>query len=265
VARAWPALTALGAAQPLDAAQARLSFHARAGDAVAGADFVQENAPEKIALKRVLLAEIEEAGGEAMIIASSSSGLMPSLMQEEMTHPQRFVVGHPFNPPHLLPLVEVVGGQRTSAETIAAAMAFYARLGKQPIHIRKEVNGHVANRLQAALWREAVHLVAEGVASVADIDAAVTGGPGARWALMGPHMTLNMAGGPGGMAHFLDHLGPAFEAWWDELGTPRLDADTRQILLAGIAEAIGTHSYSELAGQRDRELVKLLSSVQPLP
>lgn len=264
VERAWPALGALGPVPGLDVAQQRLSFHTQIGAAVTGVGFVQENAPERLELKQRLLAEIEDALEPDTVIASSTSGIMPSAMQAGMLHPERFLVGHPFNPPHLLPLVEVVGGQQTSPASIALAMEFYQALGKRVIHVRKEVSGHVANRLQAALWREAVHLAVEGVASVADIDAAVVAGPGLRWALMGPHMTLHLAGGQGGMAHFVDHLGPAFESWWADLGTPVIDAAARAILVQGIAEEVGSQTVETLADIRDAGLLSLLASIKPL-
>ncbi|MBZ6078257.1 3-hydroxyacyl-CoA dehydrogenase NAD-binding domain-containing protein [Microvirga puerhi] len=245
-------------------AQSRLNFLATPGEAADGADFAQENAPERLDLKRRLLAEIEESIADTAIIASSTSGLMPSDMQNGMTRPERFIVGHPFNPPHLLPLVEVVGGRQTSQETIASALTFYAEIGKRPIHLRKEINGHIANRLQAALWREAVHLAVEGVASVSDIDAAVVAGPGLRWALMGPHLTLHLAGGDGGIDKFIGHLGPAFESWWAELGSPRLDANARTLLSEGVREEVGTRQLSELAESRDQALKNLLKFSKPL-
>lgn len=264
IERAWPALGTLGLVPELELSQQRLSFHAEIGTAVTGVGFVQENAPERLELKQRLLAEIETALAPDTVIASSTSGIMPSAMQAGMAHPERFLVGHPFNPPHLLPLVEVVGGRQTSPASIALAMEFYQALGKRVIHVRKEVSGHVANRLQAALWREAVHLAVEGVASVADIDAAVVAGPGLRWALMGPHMTLHLAGGQGGMAHFVDHLGPAFESWWADLGTPVLDAAARDILVQGIAREVGSQTVEALADIRDAGLLGLLTSIKPL-
>jgi 3-hydroxyacyl-CoA dehydrogenase len=169
------------------------------------------------------------------------------------------VIGHPFNPPHLIPLVEVVGGERTAPATIEGALAFYKAIGKRPIHIRREVAGHVANRLQAALWREAVHLVAAGVASVADIDTAISEGPGLRWALMGPHLTFHLAGGSGGMAHFLEQLGPPLESWWEDLGAPQLTPEVRQALTAGVSAEAEGRDIATLAAERDRFLVDLLA------
>jgi 3-hydroxyacyl-CoA dehydrogenase len=196
-----------------DADLARWRFEADPVAAVQGCDLIQESAPERYEVKQPLLRAISAALPADVLIASSSSGLLVSRLSEGCRHPGRVVIGHPFNPPHLIPLVEVVGPQATRA-AIEAAMAFYRQLGKHPIEIRKEVPGHLANRLQAALWREAVHLLAEDVASVADIDAAISEGPGLRWALMGPHATLHLAGGEGGMEHFLHHLLPALESWW---------------------------------------------------
>jgi carnitine 3-dehydrogenase len=169
------------------------------------------------------------------------------------------VIGHPFNPPHLIPLVEVVGGERTAPAAIEGALAFYTAIGKRPIHIRREVAGHVANRLQAALWREAVHLVAAGVASVADVDAAISEGPGLRWALMGPHLTFHLAGGTGGMAHFLEQLGPPLESWWDDLGNPRLTSEIGKALTAGVMAETEGRDIAALAAERDRFLVDLLA------
>ena len=255
---AWPVLARLRpvpAAPPHD----RLTFCAEPEDAVAGADFVQESAPEREEVKQPLLARIDAALPPEIVIASSSSGLLISRLQTACAHPERCVIGHPFNPPHLIPLVEVVGGSRTAPETIAKAIEFYTAIGKRPIHIRREVPGHVANRLQAALWREAVHLVASGVASVADVDAAISEGPGLRWALMGPHLTFHLAGGDGGMAHFLAQLGPPLESWWDDLGSPSLTPEVRDALTAGIAVEAGGRNIAALAAARDRFLIDLLS------
>ena len=157
------------------------------------------------------------------------------------------MLGHPFNPPHLIPLVEVLGGRETAAEAVDWALAFYGAIGKAPIRIAREVTGHVANRLQAAMWREAVHLVAEGVATAEDVDTAISQGPGLRWALMGPHATFHLAGGPGGMANFLDHLGPAVESWWADLGHPDLTPEIKQALIDSVEEEMAGRSVAELS------------------
>jgi carnitine 3-dehydrogenase len=253
---AWPTLQALGLVVP-GASPARFSFHATPAAACAGAAFVQESGPEREDLKIELLAAIDAALPKDVVIASSSSGLLITRVTVKCQHPERCVIGHPFNPPHLIPLVEVVAGDKTSAEAIAKAMEFYRTLGKHPIHIKKEVRGHVANRLQAALWREAVHLVAEGVVSVADADAAIAYGPGLRWALMGPHLTFHLAGGEGGMAHFMSHLGPAVQSWIDDLGNPKL-AEVQQVIIDGVTQEANGRTIPELQKWRDRKLIEIL-------
>jgi 3-hydroxyacyl-CoA dehydrogenase len=253
---AWPALETLGLVVP-GASPARFSFHATPAKACDGVSFVQESGPEREDLKTALFAEMDAALPKDVVIASSSSGLLISRVTVTCKHPERCVIGHPFNPPHLIPLVEVVGGDKTSPDAIAKAMEFYRALGKHPIHIRKEVRGHVANRLQAALWREAVSLVADGVVSVADADAAIAYGPGLRWALMGPHLTFHLAGGEGGMPHFMAHLGPAVQSWIDDLGNPKL-ADVKQVIIDGVTEEANGRTISELQKWRDRKLIEIL-------
>jgi carnitine 3-dehydrogenase len=262
VKEAWDALTRLNiTSEPVDQALSRVTFHAVAAEAAAGADFVQENAPERAAVKRVVLSEIDAVVPPDRVIASSTSGFGVTEMQADMPHPERLVVGHPFNPPHLIPLVEVVGGGTTSDEAVHWTIAFYNHIGKRAIHVRKEVPGHIANRLQVALWREALHLVAEGVGSVEDVDAAIAYGPGLRWAAMGPHLTFHLAGGAGGMAHFFDHLGPAIERWWDDLGTPKISPELKSMILDGLSEEIGTRSFEALVADRDEKLLGILAAV----
>ena len=260
VAANWGDLATLGVAKgPVESALERLTFHADPAGAARGAQAVQENAPERIEVKRDLLARLETTLAPDALILSSTSGLKPTAMQQDMTHPGRLVVGHPFNPPHLIPLVEIVGGERTSDDAILAAIAFYERLGKQPIRLNREITGHVANRLQAALWREAVFLAREGVASVADIDRALTGAVGIRWALMGPHLTFHLGGGAGGMEGFVKNLGPAVESWWADLGDATLDDETARVLVEGVAEETGGRDVEELARQRNAALMRLLA------
>jgi 3-hydroxyacyl-CoA dehydrogenase len=237
----------------------RLRFAADPLEAVRRADVVQESAPERIELKQQLLADIDAVLPADRVIASSTSGFTVSAMQARMRHPERLVVGHPFNPPHVIPLVEVVGGGRTDPAAVDWALAFYAAVGKHPIRILKEIPGHLANRLQMALWREAVHMVAEGVASVADVDAAIALGPGLRWAIMGPALTFHLAGGVGGMSHFLDHFGSFMETRWRELGTPALTPALERRLVEGVeAEAAG-RSVAALAAMRDACLLDILA------
>jgi carnitine 3-dehydrogenase len=206
-----------------------------------------------------LLARLDAVLDPEIVIASSSSGLLMSRLQDDCRHPERCVIGHPFNPPHLVPLVEVVGGEKTGSAAIERALAFYTAIGKQPIHIRREVPGHVANRLQAALWREALHLVAEGIASVADVDTAISAGPGLRWALMGPHLTFHLAGGVGGIDHFLDQFATPMANWWESLGNPTLTSELKQRLTAGITAETAGRGVAELAAWRDDFLVDLLA------
>jgi 3-hydroxyacyl-CoA dehydrogenase len=222
---------------------------------------VQESAPERLELKQQLLAEIDAALPADRVIASSTSGFTVAEMQTRMRHPERLVVGHPFNPPHLIPLVEVVGGGKTDAAALDWAMAFYAAIGKHPIRLNKAVPGHLANRLQQALWREAIHMVAEGVASVADVDAAVAYGPGLRWAVMGPTLTFHLGGGTGGMAHFFDHFGGYIESQWRDLGSPTLTPALTQRLVDGVAEAAAGRSVAALAAERDACLLDILAAL----
>jgi 3-hydroxyacyl-CoA dehydrogenase len=254
---AWPTLEKLKAVQP-GADRKRFSFFKDPAAAATGAAFVQESGPEREDLKIELFAAIDGAAPADSVIASSSSGLLISRVTGKCKHPERCVIGHPFNPPHLIPLVEVVGGAKTSPDAVTKAMNFYREIGKHPIHIKKEVRGHVANRLQMALWREAIHLVIEGVVSVADADAAIAYGPGLRWALMGPHLCFHMGGGDGGMKHYLDHLGPANQSWMDDLGTPRLDAKTQKAIIDGVTEEAAGRSMDDLRRWRDRKLIEIL-------
>ena len=256
----WAALTQQGLAT--GASMDRLRFHAEMECALEHADFVQESGPERIDFKVELFRRMDAAAPEHTILASSSSGLSVTAMQSACQFPQRVVLGHPFNPPHMIPLVEVGGGQQTSPQAIEDAMEFYAAIGKRPIHVKREIKGHIANRLQAALWREAFHLVNEGVASVADIDTAIAQGPGLRWALMGPFMNLHLSGGEGGIAHLLDHLGGPIEDWWRDLGAPLMSADLQRQVVEGVAQELGERRSSDLARARDALLIDLLRAKQ---
>lgn len=231
---AWPVLRELGLATT-DAPVGELTICADPREAVEGAAFVQESIPERIALKHELYAAVEPVVADDAVVASSASGLTLSELQGGWSDPSRLVLGHPFNPPHLIPLVEVMGNERTAPGVVDAARAFYESVGKVTIEVRREVPGHVANRLQAALWREAIHLVNEGVASVEDVDKAVSSGPGLRWAVMGPTLLFHLGGDDGGLAAFCERYTDSFNRWWDDLGDPRLDAATAQALVAGLA------------------------------
>ena len=239
----------------------RLRFAASPEEAVADARFVQENGPERLDLKRDLFRRLDEAAPAHALLATSSSTIMVSEIQDACArHPERVVLGHPFNPPHLIPLVEVAGGRATSAEAVERAMGFYRALGKRPIRLRKEVRGHVANRLQAALWQEAFHLVSTGVASVADVDAAIAHGPGLRWALLGPFLNLHLSGGPGGIGElFGKPLWQATEGMWRDLGSVSVDAELGRRVAGGVAEELGALGGREaVERRRDEALLALL-------
>ena len=253
---AWPALVSLGLS--VGATQDKLSFTSNMSEALGGADLVQENGPERPDFKIKLFADMDAMAPEGAIIASSSSGITMSVMQSACKHPERCVIGHPFNPPHLIPLVEVVGGEKTSAATIERAIAFYASLGKKPIHLRKEVVGHVANRLQAALYREVVYLIEQDVLSVSDADAAVSWGPGLRWGVMGPNLLFHLAGGQGGIHHMMEHLAGPMTTWWKDLGNPELTPKLKEKIVQGVLAEAGNRSIDEVAQERDRLLLGLL-------
>ena len=253
----WPALARVGLAE--GASRDPLSFDPDLSRAVEGCDFVQENGPERVDLKRDLLAQISATAPRDALIATSSSGILISDIQDAAEYPQRVLLGHPFNPPHLIPLVEVVGGRLTSPEAIQRALAFYAAIGKKPIHIRREVKGHVANRLQAALWREAFYLVDQGVASIADIDTAIAHGPGLRWALLGPFLNLHLSGGAQGIGHVIDHLGPPMESWWRDLGDLSFTPKVRTEAVEGVAAELSGRDLAALTAARDDILIKLLA------
>lgn len=253
----WPAMEHMGLAE--GASPERLTFHEQLPAAVEGAVFIQENGPERVEIKRETMKQIDAAAPVDTVIATSSSGIRISDIQDAATHPERILLGHPFNPPHLIPLVEVVGGRLTSLEAIEHAMQFYRGIGKKPILLQKEIKGHIANRLQAALWREAFHLVEQGVASVNDIDTAIAHGPGLRWALLGPFMNLHLSGGEGGIRHVLEHLGPPIEEWWQDLGEVRLTTELIARFAQGMEEEIGNNKLEDIVRDRDAILLDMLS------
>jgi 3-hydroxyacyl-CoA dehydrogenase len=257
VSAAWPALQRLGLAS--GASQNRLSFTAALTDAVKDADLVQENGPEKIEFKKTLYRQLDELLHPSVIIASSSSGLTMSEIQSacEM-HPERCVIGHPFNPPHLVPLVEIVGGAKTSEATIRRAAEFYTSIGQRTVRVNKEMPGHVANRLQAALAREVFYLVAEGVVSAADVDTALCWGPGLRWGIMGNMMLNHLGGGKGGIEHFFQQFAGPMTAWWKTLGSPVLTPDVQKKLIESVHAEVGSRSIDELEAERDEVLLGLL-------
>lgn len=252
----WKLLTALGLTA--GASRDRLSFVAKMQDAVADSDFIQENAPERPEFKVKLFSEIDGATPPDSIIASSSSGITPSVMQSQCKHPERVLVGHPFNPPHIIPLVEVVGGTKTSPEAIQRAIAFYASVGKKPVLLHKELPGHVGNRLQVALYKEVMYLIQQGVLSVADADDVVSYGPGLRWGVMGPSLQWHLGGGAGGIKHFMEHLMEGMAAGFKNLGDPDVTADLKKTITEGVLQEAGDHSVEELAQEENELLVGLI-------
>lgn len=253
---AWKQLVEIGLSP--GASPERLTFTTDMKAALSNADFAQENAPERPDFKIKLWAEMDEATPPGSIIASSSSGITMSVIQSGCKRPERTVIGDPFNPPHLILLVEVVGGERTAPETIRQAMAFYAAIGKKPILLHKELPGHVANRLQAALYREIVYLIQQGVLDVADSDAAVSWGPGLRWGVMGPSLLWHLGGGEGGIRHFMEHLMPPVLSMWKSLGNAEWSPELQQTIIDGVAQEAGSSSVDQLAEQRDQMLLGLL-------
>src|SRR5262245_26884269 len=257
VETAWPALTRLGLSA--GASQSNVKFTADLAQAVAGVDLVQENGPERIDFKQKLYGQLDELLPPDVLIASSSSGLKMSDIQLGVrTHPERCVIAHPFNPPHLIPLVEIVGGVKTSEETIRRAAEFYTSIGQRTVRLNKEMPGHVANRLQAALGREVYYLVAEGVVSAADVDTALSWGPGLRWGVMGNMMLNHLGGGPGGIEHFFQQFTGPMTAWWKTLGSPVLTPEVQKKLIDSVHAEVGSRSIEELEAERDEILLGLI-------
>ena len=242
------------------ASRDRLTFKPSMAQALANADFVQENAPERPEFKIKLFAEMDDATPPDSILASSSSGITMDVIQSGCKRPERCVIGHPFNPPHIIPLVEVVGGAKTSLQTIEEAMAFYSSIGKKPIRLFKALPGHVANRLQAALYREVLYLIQQGVLSVEDADAAVSYGPGPRWGVMGPSLQWHLGGGPGGIHHFMEHLMGALETMMKALGTPNITPELKETVANGVMRIAGNRTVEQLAEEENQILTGLLNS-----
>jgi len=256
IADAWIALERMGLAPGADLD--RLCLSAAIDSALAEADFVQENVPERLAVKRETLHALEAVLRPDVVVSSSTTSMLPSAIQDGAARPQRVLVGHPFNPPHLIPLVEVAGGKLTARETLDWAVNFYRAIGKVPVLMKKEAVGHLANRLTAALFREAVHLVAEGYTTVEDIDEVVTSGPGLRWALQGPFTTYHLAGGRGGIAHYMRHIGPTQQDRWQSLGNPRLDDELSALIVRSVEAMLADTTPAQLASLRDEGLLQLL-------
>ena len=256
----WPIMKELGIAEL--ASPDNAIYCKSMAEAISGSTFVQESGPENAELKTKLIADIDSILSPDIVISSSSTALPTSEFQGGAKHPQRVVLGHPFNPPHLMPLVEVGGGKKTEVWAVDRAIDFYQKIGKSPVRLRAEIPGHLANRLQAAVYREAVYLVSEGYASVSDIDMAMAQGPGLRWAFMGPHMTYHLGGGSGGISNYFDILGSSQERRWAALGEPKLTDEVKEKILEGVKEEAGGRSLEMLAADRDEILVNLLKVLQ---
>jgi 3-hydroxyacyl-CoA dehydrogenase len=256
VDEAWRDLTSIGLSK--GASRDRLSFTSNMNDALSGADFVQENGPERPNVKMKLYAEMDDVAPVDSLLASSSSGIMPSVIQSQCKHPERVVIGHPFNPPHIIPLVEVVGGSKTSPDAVRQALNFYASIGKKPIHLKKELPGHVANRFQIALYREMLYVIEQGILSVEDTDAAVCYGPGLRWGVMGQSLQWHLGGGGGGINHFMDHLMPPMEAAMKALGNPNVTPELKQEIISGVIREAAGRTVDQLAQEENRVLIGLL-------
>ncbi len=260
VANAWPALEKVGL-KP-GASQSRLKFVKTIAECVKDADFIQESAPERQDLKIKMHAEASKAAKPNAIIGSSTSGLLPTEFYAEAVNPERCLVGHPFNPVYLLPLVEVVGGEKTSSEAIEAAKKIYAELGMRPLHVRKEVPGFIADRLLEALWREALHLVNEGVATTGEIDDAIRFGAGIRWSFMGTFLTYTLAGGDAGMRHFMSQFGPALELPWTKLIAPKLTDKLIDDVVAGTEPQKMGRSIKELERYRNDCIIAVIDAIK---
>jgi carnitine 3-dehydrogenase len=256
VDEAWPLLKEVGLSP--GASRDRLTFSSDMGAALASADWVQENAPERPDFKIKLFAQMDEATPPNSVIASSSSGITMDVIQSGCKRPERCVIGHPFNPPHVVPLVEVVGGAKTSEATIERAMTFYAAIGKKPVRLHKALPGHVANRFQAALYKEVLYLVQQGVLSVADADAAVCYGPGIRWGVMGPSLQWHVGGGEGGIKHFMEHLMEPLQGMMKALGTPDVTPQLKQTVVDAVLEEAAGRSVDKLAQQENAVMIALL-------
>ena len=258
VDEAWELLTVVGLAP--GASRDRLTFTADVKEAVSKADFVQENVPERLVLKTRVFAQMDEAAPKDTILASSASGITMDMIQSGCKHhPERCVLGHPFNPPHVIPLVEVAGGAKTSEAVIERAMTFYASIGKKPIRLRKAVPGHVGNRLQAALYREILYLVQQGVVSVEDADIAVSYGLGLRWGVMGPSLQWHLAGGPGGIHHFVEHFMDGFVGLMKKLEMPDVTPALTQTIIDGVLKEANGQSVEQLAQAENKVVLELLA------
>ncbi len=255
---AWPCLVDLGLAE--GASMDRLTITDDLSMATREAQFIQESAPERMEIKQALYETLGQITAPEVVIASSTSGLTMTDIQINSATPERCVVGHPFNPPYLLPLVEVIGGDKTAEDALDWVMAFYDHAGKEPIRLKKEIPGFIATRLQEALWREALHMVANGEASPEDIDRALRFGPAPRMAIQGQCMAFHVACGAGGMATNLDQFGPALKLPWTRLEAPELTQELRDAMVNGCNDMAAGKHFEDMAAERDRRIVAVLKA-----
>ena len=260
VEHAWPALEKRGLAE--GASPDRLTFTPDLAEAMSEADFIQESVPEREETKIAVFEAVGEVAREDIVLASSSSGLLPSRIQSRCAAPERVVIGHPFSPVYLLPLVEIVGGEKTEMDAVTAAAAFYRRIGMRPLHVRKEIDAYISDRLQCAMWHEALHLIDEGIATVPEIDAAITGGPGLRWAVMGICLAWHCGGGPGGMRHTMDQFGPTLDLPWTKLRPPKLTHELKEAIITGSEEEAGNRAFREMERKRDECLIGIIEVLE---
>ncbi|GAB4074517.1 3-hydroxyacyl-CoA dehydrogenase NAD-binding domain-containing protein [Barrientosiimonas marina] len=261
VKRAWSSIEQMGLAD--NASQDNLVFEPNLEKALAEADFVQENVPEREEIKRSVIASIDHYAPKEAVIASSTSGILPSTLQADcVQHPERVIVAHPFNPVYLMPLVELVGGEKTDNTFVEQAQAFYEGMGMKPLVVHQEIQGHIADRLMEAIWRESLHIVNDGAATTEEIDASIVYGPGLRWALMGPFMTLHMGGGKEGMRHMLEQFGPALKLPWTYLEAPELTNELAEKVVTGSEAQTGNVEMDRLEERRDQFLIELQQLLQ---
>ena len=258
--RLWPILKKSGMTE--DASILNLSICPTLAEACVEADLIQESVPEDIEIKKTIHHEIDSVSKENALIVSSSSGLLPSEIQSDLSHPERFVIGHPFNPVYILPLVEIVGGSKTSTKTIKDLKDFYKSMGMYPLEVRKEIEGYLSDRLQEAQWREILHLVKDGVANTQELDDAIIYGPGLRWAMMGTCLTFHLAGGDAGMRHMLEQFGPALKLPWTKLEAPELTEDLIERLVEGTQLQAGDKTINELGELRDSCLIEIIQALK---
>lgn len=260
IANAWPAMVKIGWAQTPEPPS--FAFTDDLEEVASKADFIQENAPDRLDLKQKIFSDMDKAARPGVILSSSSSGLLPSDIQDSLTHPERVIIGHPFNPSYLLPLCEVVGGNKTSQEVKERAGAFYETLGMHVLQVRNEIDGYLSDRLQEAIWREILHMVKDGVATTSELDQAIAYGPGLRWALMGVNMTFTLAGGEQGMRHMLEHFGPALELPWTHLKAPELTEELIERMVEGTTEQAQGRTIQEWEQLRDDCLIGIMQTLK---